>query len=201
MMNHWDEKFQDENYLYGEEANQFIKEQFCEDDTGTIGCFAEGEGRNAVYLARLGYDVTTYDYSNEGLKKTKRLAEKFNVTVNTHLQDLTVEHAVDKAQFDKVIMIFGHVKEESQQVLFNNLIQSVKPGGKIYFEVYAKAQLDYGTGGPKDIEMLYDLEAIRKYCELNEVTIIDLEEKEVVRHEGDKHNGKCRVIQGILEKI
>ncbi|WP_414049141.1 class I SAM-dependent methyltransferase [Macrococcus animalis] len=199
-MNHWDEKFKDKVYLYGEEANQFVKDQFTQEGTGSIACFAEGEGRNAVYLARLGYDVITFDYSAEGLKKTEKLAEKFGVKVNTNLQDLTKENAVDASQFDYAIMIFGHVKEESQQFLFNNLIQSVKPGGKIYFEVYAKAQLEYGTGGPKDSEMLYDLEMVRKHCELNDVTIIELEEKEVVRHEGDKHNGKCCVIQGILGK-
>lgn len=199
-MNHWDEKFKDETYLYGEEANEFVKEQFTKEGTGSIACFAEGEGRNAVYLARLGYDFTTYDYSAEGLKKTEKLASKFGVEVDTNLQDLTQENVVDEEQFDHAIMIFGHVKEESQQILFNNLIQSVKSGGKVYFEVYAKAQLEYGTGGPKDIEMLYALEDVLCYCENNDILIIELSEKEVVRHEGDKHNGKCCVIQGIMEK-
>ncbi|UTH16601.1 class I SAM-dependent methyltransferase [Macrococcus epidermidis] len=199
-MNHWDDKFKDDTYLYGEEANQFVKEQFQDKGKGSIACFAEGEGRNAVYLAQLGYDVATFDYSKEGLKKTEKLAEKFNVHVETNLKDLTVEEAVDKAQFDNAVMIFGHVEEDKQQVLFNNMIQSVKAEGKIYFELYAKAQIDYGTGGPKDISMLYDLGNVKKYSESNDVNIIELAEKEVVRHEGDKHNGKCRVIQGILEK-
>lgn len=70
-MNHWDNKFKGDTYLYSEEANQFVKEQFQDKSIGSIACFAEGEGRNAVYLARLGYDVTTFHYSKEGLKKKK----------------------------------------------------------------------------------------------------------------------------------
>ncbi|WP_414054379.1 class I SAM-dependent methyltransferase [Macrococcus equi] len=198
-MNHWDEKFKDETYLYGEEANQFVKEQF-EKGHGSIACLAEGEGRNAVYLAGLGYDVTAYDYAEEGLKKTKRLADKHHVEVNTRLADLTIENAVEEGAYDYAVMIFGHVEEKSQPTLFKNLIHAVKPGGKIYFEVYSKAQLDYGTGGPKKYEMLYDLEDVKNYCETNDVDTIELIEKEVERHEGDKHNGKCRVIQGIVEK-
>lgn len=80
------------------------------------------------------------------------------------------------------------------------MIQSVKPEGIIYFELYAKAQIDYGTGGPKDISMLYDLGDVKKCCESNDDNIIELAEKEVIRHEGDKHNGKWRVIQGIMVK-
>lgn len=199
-MNHWDKKFQADGYLYGEEANEFVKEQF-ESGSGKIGCFAEGEGRNAVYLAGLGYDVTAYDYAVEGLKKTELLAEKYGVKVTPVLKDLTKVEAVERQQFDATVMIFGHVIEEDQETLFNNLIQSVKQGGRIVFEVYATAQIDYGTGGPKDVAMLYDIEAVKNYCLGNNVSIIDLAEREVVRHEGDKHNGKCRVVQGVIEKL
>ncbi|QIH79136.1 class I SAM-dependent methyltransferase [Macrococcoides canis] len=198
-MNQWDDRFRSEQYLYGEEVNVFVKEQF-KNGSGKVGCFAEGEGRNAVYLARLGYDVTAYDYSIEGLKKAEQLATKYGVNITTNLKDLTIRNAVAPNQFDAAVLVFGHVNEKYQSIFFSNLIQSVKPGGYIVFEVYSKAQIEYKTGGPGDLSMLYDLEDVKAYCNENDVKIIDLAEREVFRHEGDKHYGKSSVIQGVIRK-
>src|SRR5699024_9017368 len=77
------------------------------------------------------------------------------VTVKTKEIDLTTEKVPTK-QFDAAIMVFGHVPKQNQQFLIENMIGSVKPGGYVLFEVYSEAQLEYKTGGPKSIDMLYD---------------------------------------------
>src|SRR5699024_3026087 len=105
----WDKSFSVDNYVYDEELNVFKKEKSAIlPERANIGCFAEGEGRNAVYLATLGHTITTYDQSTVGLEKTKQLASRHNVHVATVEKDLTRE-IVQPEQFDAAIMVFGHV--------------------------------------------------------------------------------------------
>jgi len=106
---HWDDSYSDKEFVYGEKENIFINEQSSIiPNHSKVGCFAEGEGRNAVYLAKLGHEVTAYDQSKVGLEKTKALAKRNNVNVNTVVLDLTDEK-VQNHQFDAAIMVFGHV--------------------------------------------------------------------------------------------
>lgn len=99
--------------------------------------------------------MTAYDQSTVGLKKTRILAGKINVNIDTVEVDLTKEK-VEVNQYDAAIMVFGHVPKKDQQFLLESMMGSVKPGGLIMFEVYSEDQLDYQTGGPKSVEMLYN---------------------------------------------
>ncbi|WP_339227413.1 class I SAM-dependent methyltransferase [Oceanobacillus sp. FSL K6-2867] len=195
---HWDKSFSDEDFVYGERENAFIHDMSkIIRDQSKVGCFAEGEGRNAVYLARLGHDVTTYDQSTIGLEKTKILANKNNVDVETVAIDLTSEK-VKTNQFDAAIMVFGHVPKENQKFLIKNMIDSVKSGGHIIFEVYSEAQLKYQTGGPRSLDMLYNpveiLDWIKNY------KCIHFYYGEAMRHEGKRHVGLGHVIQVAIKK-
>src|SRR5699024_1149533 len=96
-------------------------------DHAKIGCFAEGEGRNAVFLAKQGHDVTAYDQSVMGLEKAQLLAKRNNVTIQPVEKDLTKER-VSENQYDVAIMVFGHVHKTDQQFFINNIIGSVNPG-------------------------------------------------------------------------
>src|SRR5699024_7941090 len=81
---HWDASFSDTDYVYGETANEFIQStHYLLSENSKIACFAEGEGRNAVYLAKQGHQVTAYDQSQIGLEKTTALAHKNGVEVAT----------------------------------------------------------------------------------------------------------------------
>src|SRR5699024_4183114 len=105
---HWDESFSDTDYVYGEEPNVFIRQMSdWIPSSSRVGCFAEGEGRNAVYLAGKGHDVTSFDQSDIGLKKPRELADRYHVNVTTEEADLTADR-VDDNQFDAVVMVFGH---------------------------------------------------------------------------------------------
>jgi len=194
---HWDESFSDEDYVYGETPNIFIKDKSpIILKNASVGCFAEGEGRNAVYLATLGHHVTSFDQSTVGLKKTKQLASRHNVEVETKAKDLTTEN-VSPQQFDAAIMVFGHVTKEDQPFFMENIINSVKHGGYVLFEVYSTDQLAYETGGPPNIEYLYEPEDILNWIKPHKC--LHFYYGEAMREEGKRHTGLGHVIQVLIQ--
>jgi SAM-dependent methyltransferase len=194
----WDKSFSDPDFVYGVSENVFINSMSpIIPEHSKIACFAEGEGRNAVYLAKLGHDVTAYDQSMIGLEKTKTLASQNKVKVETVAMDLTKE-LVKPNQYDVAIMVFGHVPKKDQPFFMENMMNSVKPGGTIIFEVYSEAQLGYQTGGPKSVELLYDPVDVLNWISKNKV--IHFYYGEAVRNEGKKHVGLGHVIQVVVKK-
>lgn len=195
---HWDNSFSDEAFVYGERENVFIQDMSgMIPEQSKIGCFAEGEGRNAVYLAKLGHDVTAYDQSSIGLEKTKTLASKNNVSVKTVAIDLTKEK-VTTNQFDAAIMVFGHVPKKDQKFFIQNMMDSVKSGGYVLFEVYSQDQLKYQTGGPQSLDMLYHPTEILDW--IKNYKCIHFYYGEAKRYEGKRHAGLGHVIQVVVQK-
>lgn len=198
MASHWNERFKGEEYVYGEAPNSFIKEQsYRLKGKKQIAAYAEGEGRNAVYLAKEGHDVTTYDYAENGLKKTRQLAERSHVHVNTVQADL-IDETLPVEEYDAAIMVFGHVAKEHQKDMIQKIISSVKPGGIVMLEVYSEDQLRYQTGGPKNRDMLYSPVDMLSWTQGHRVLHFFYGEQE--RKEGLLHTGTGHVIQVILQK-
>ncbi len=198
LANLWEEKFSQEGYLYGEEPNEFIREQAWRlEGRKRIVAFAEGEGRNAVFLARKGHDVTAWDYTQSGLDKTKQLAERHQVRVETGQKDL-IHDSVPSEEYDASIMVFGHFLKKDQKTVFDKLVSVVKPGGIVMLEVYSEDQLSYGTGGPKSVDMVYHPADILQWIQGYKVLHFFYGEQE--RVEGKGHTGTGHVIQVILQK-
>lgn len=194
---HWDQSFSDKDFVYGETENTFINEMSSIiPPHAKVGCFAEGEGRNAVYLAKLGHDVTTYDQSIIGLEKTETLALNNNVHVKTVEMDLTHEQ-VGSNLYDAAIMVFGHVPKQDQPFFINSMIHSVKPGGHVIFEVYSEEQLAYKTGGPPSFDMLYNPIDILNW--IHDYKCIHFYYGEARRDEGKRHTGLGHVIQVVIQ--
>jgi 2-polyprenyl-3-methyl-5-hydroxy-6-metoxy-1,4-benzoquinol methylase len=184
--------------VYGEEPNLFIKKQSIRLENGKkVVCFAEGEGRNAVYLARQGYEVTAYDYALNGLKKTEALAQRYGVKVTAIQKDL-IQEKVPVEEFDSAIMVFGHFTKQDQKTVFDKLVSAVKPGGIIMLEVYSEDQVRYGTGGPKTIDMLYNPADLLEWAKEYKTLHFFYGEEE--RIEGQLHTGVGHVIQAIIQK-
>lgn len=193
----WDEQFQTHKYAYGKEANEFIRQKsHIYPDSSHIACFAEGEGRNAVFLAKQGHTVTAYDYSKVGLTHTKEFAEKNRVDVKTVHADLTVKK-VEPDTYDGALFVYGHVPKKDQPFFVNNIISSVKKGGYVLFEVYSEKQLNYDTGGPKNIDLLYKPEHILQWIEPYTCKHFFYGEK--TRYEGAFHTGVGHVIQCVIQ--
>lgn len=194
----WDEQFSKHAFTYGKLVNEFIKAQshhFPAD--AHIACFAEGEGRNAVYLAKKGLNITAYDQSIVALQNAHLLAAENNTTIHTIEKDLT-EPLEKRDYYDGAIMVFGHVPKDKQSIFLNNIIQSVKCGGYILFEVYSERQLPYDTGGPGSINHLYKAESILEWISPHEIKHFYY--GEVERVEGYRHTGTGHVIQVMIKK-
>lgn len=195
--NSWDRNFSNKEYIYGKEPNVFLEEMSdLFSKNSKIACLAEGEGRNAVFLAKKDHEVTSYDISEVGLKKTKRLAKERKVSVQTVQIDLTKER-IPRRTYDAATLIFGHVPKEKQDFLFRNLFESVKVGGYVLFEVYSTKQIQYKTGGPRDVSFLYHAEDLLKFVQQHEVLHFYYGETE--RYEGINHTGLCHVLQGVVK--
>lgn len=194
----WDEQFSTHPFTYGKTANPLITEKHhLFSPASHIACFAEGEGRNAVYLAKLGHNVTAYDVSSVGLQHANLLAKENNVIIETVEADLT-KTKPEQEQYDGAIMIFGHVEQKQQETFFANIIQSVKTGGYVMIEVYSNKQLEYRTGGPGNALYLYDPIDILKW--INNYHCVHFYYGEAKREEGYRHTGVGHVIQIIIRK-
>lgn len=197
-MNSWNTRFQSDHYIYGTEPNVFLKEiQKKLQLKGEGLAIAEGEGRNAVFLAEQGMNVTTWDYAESGLDKTKKLAKAKGVTVNTELVDLN-NAKWEKDAWDQIVCIFGHLPTELRKKTLLGVKEAVKPGGYFVTEVYSVHQIPYQSGGPKDIDFLYKPEEFLET--FSNWKIIHFFMGEVERYEGELHNGLSHVIQFVGEK-
>ena len=197
MMNSWHERFSTDEYIYGKEPNAFLVEAAQQLTNGKVLCIAEGEGRNSVYLASLGFDVTAWDYAPAGLEKTNRLADEKGVVVKTELQDLA-DVLWEEEQWDAIVHIFGHFPKIVMDHTLAGIKKALKPGGIYISELYTKEQLRYGTGGPRIEEMLCNpvemLESFNGYF-VNHFHI-----GEVNRVEGQLHTGTAHVVQSVFQK-
>ena len=191
----WNERYRNEQFIFGTEPNEFVRsmaQHFI--PSGQTLAIAEGEGRNAIYLAELGHHLTCWDYSEVGLAKCHQLAAQRKVEVDTRcINLLDVDWAQERNHWDQVICIFGHFPPELRQQTLAGVKQAIRPGGYYLSEVYSTSQLDYGTGGPKDAELLYRpqylLDAFADW------SIIHFFMGEVLRNEGIGHQGLSHVIQ------
>ncbi|MCQ6560249.1 class I SAM-dependent methyltransferase [Paenibacillus mendelii] len=198
MNNPWNARFLDESYVYGTEPNVFVAEmQKRLRLSGDALAIAEGEGRNAVFLAGEGMDVTAWDFAESGLNKAKKLAEAKGVTVHTELVDLNdAQWTPDR--WDEIICIFGHFPKELCRKTLSGVKEAVKPGGYFITEVYSQYQLPYQSGGPQDVELLYAPEEL--WQTFADWRIVHFFMGEVERHEGKLHSGLSHVIQFVGQK-
>ncbi|HSI67204.1 MAG TPA: class I SAM-dependent methyltransferase [Planococcus sp. (in: firmicutes)] len=197
-MNNWNERYKDEKYVYGIEPNVFLKEiQPALLSAGEVLTIAEGEGRNAVFLAEQGLDVTAWDFAQSGLDKVSLLAKERGTHVDTELVDLA--HVTwQPNQWDEIVCIFGHFPKEVRLKTLTGINEAVKPGGYFVAEVYSHYQLPYQSGGPKKSDFLYRPEELLQ--EFSDWRIIHFFLGEVIRNEGDLHKGLSHVIQFVGQK-
>lgn len=200
--NRWNDRYAGEEFAYGEEPNNYLKEQLTKLDGGKILFPAEGEGRNAVFAAKEGWTVSAFDISNEGLKKALQLAEKNNVSIEYQIGELQTLN-YQEGQFDAIALIYAHFPANIKSQLHKELDKYLRKGGIIIFEAFSKNHLDYlakneKVGGPKDIESLFSIEEIE--ADFNNYEIIELKETVIHLNEGIYHNGEGSVIRFVGRK-
>lgn len=202
MEEFWDNRYKEEEYAYGKEPNDFFKNTISKlNISGKLLLPAEGEGRNAVYAAKKGFEVTAFDISKEGKLKAEKLAQKENVEIEYLVGQLQQLH-FKKNSFDLLGLIYAHFQKNKNK-LNRELAELVKPNGYIILEGFSVDNIAYReknpkVGGPTDIDLLYTKEEITDT--FNNFEIILLEQKEVKLNEGNYHNGMANVIRFIGKK-
>jgi len=193
----WDERYSVEEYVYGKKPNDFLKQKSGELKKGKVLCLADGEGRNSVYLARQGFDVTAVDSSRVGLAKANNLAREYGVTIQTVEADLA-DFEIEEDSWDSIVSISCHVQEDLRRRLHKDVVAGLNQGGTFLLEAYTPRQLEFGTGGPSSRDRLMELASLRKELEGLEF----LHGKELVRDvvEGTYHTGKGAVVQVLARK-
>jgi 2-polyprenyl-3-methyl-5-hydroxy-6-metoxy-1,4-benzoquinol methylase len=197
-INPWDERYASDAFFYGTEPNDFLASSAHHVVSGgKVLCLAEGEGRNAVWLARQGYDVTGVDGSSVGLEKAQALAREHGVNITTITADLA-DFDMGDQQWDAIVSIWCHLPPALRQDVHRRVMQALKPGGTLILESYTPRQLEYKTGGPPVAEMMMSEEILRK--ELCQLDFVHLAETEREIHEGPGHNGLSAVVQCIAKR-
>ncbi|MCB1680908.1 MAG: class I SAM-dependent methyltransferase [Rhodospirillales bacterium] len=196
----WDERFGAQGYAYGTEPNVFLEESVSFiPSSGQVLCIAEGEGRNAVFLAKNGFDVSAVDISHAGKRKTETLASENGVQVSYTISDLD-DFDLGAGAWDAIVSIFGYIgpNAEARKFVYQRIQKGLKPGGIFIVEAYHPRQLEYGTGGPKDIDFLPALEEFKKAFEASGFLHGAEREREVF--EGEFHTGASYVTQVVWKK-
>lgn len=189
----WDERYASDEFAYGTEPNDFLMEHSGM-LSGPVLSLAEGEGRNAVFLASLGLQVLGVDSSTVGLAKAQKLASLKGVSIQTATVDLAA-YTPSADSFGAVVSISAHLPSHVRKRLHRLVAQSIKPGGVILLEGYSEAQINRNTGGPKDADMLLTLSDIEQEFPSFEVLLSREVERDVI--EGRFHTGLASVVQFI----
>jgi len=189
----WDQRYSGENFVYGTEPNEFLVEQAYRIPQGSVLCLAEGEGRNAVYLAQKGYEVHAIDLSTIGRDKAMSLAEKTGTRIRYDVGDLT-HLEIAPEHWSGIVSIFAHSPSALRRDLHKKVVSGLQPGGVFILEAFSPNQLNSsGLGGPKDPDMLMSLLDLKQ--ELAELDLLLARECLRPVNEGELHRGECSVIQ------
>lgn len=203
MKDFWEQRYGAEEFAYGIEPNVYFKKIVEEFGLkGAILLPAEGEGRNAVFAAKKGLNVTCFDVSSQGKLKAEKLAALNKVNINYLVGEFS-ELQFEENSFDVIALIYAHFPENFKTIYHQKLVRYLKKGGLLILEGFSKNQhkinkeykLDFG---PKNLDMLYSLEEIKE--DFLELEIIELKQEEILLDEGIYHNGKSSVIRFIGKK-
>ena len=197
MKEFWNERYSQKEYVYGIKPNEFFRKTLESLTVGRILLPAEGEGRNAVFAAKLGWDVTAFDFSDSAMKKAIALAEKENVEINYSINNYNNFYAKEN-HFDCIASIFVHPPKGLRKQFHKKLLTFLKPGGKLILEGFSKNQINYNSGGPKDIDFLFSKEELLE--DFKDFRKIELDENEAELNEGLFHKGIASTIQLLIIK-
>lgn len=193
----WNERYRSEEYAYGKLPNGFFKEFIDSHQPGNILLPAEGEGRNAVYAARQGWDVVAFDFSTEGRNKALKLAAEAGVIIQYEMFDLT-DFRFEKDSFDAVGLFFVHMASPIRAAVHRKLVEYLKPGGYIILEAFNKRQIYNATGGPNDVSLLFSLTELEGDFHDLEIHVLE----ELIQHyeTGLFHRGESETIRLLARK-
>lgn len=196
MSEFWDERYSAEEYIYGLEPNNFLKNELANIQAGNVLLPCEGEGRNAVHCAKNDWKVSAFDYSEVAVAKGNKLAKEMNVEIDYIHSDW--QSYSNDIKFDVVGIVFAHFSQNDRIEFHKKMMNFLKPGGILIAEYFHKNQINYNSGGPKNIEMLYTIEELKQ--DFSEYEIIKMNHVTRELSEGAYHEGKAETVQLVVKK-
>ena len=191
-MSDWDSRYQTDDYVFGTEPNIFIARVLSQLPTGGKALdLATGEGRNGIFLAEHGFEAEGVDMSAVGLEKADKLAKEKGVAFATRLDDITTM-MMPADHYAVICSVFCHFVEPIRTQMMQKIIKALAPGGMFAGVFYHPNQISYGTGGPKNPDMLATLEQMQLATEGLEWVIAEHIEHEL--EEGSRHKGMSSVL-------
>lgn len=198
-LNPWDERYGSQDFYYGTEPNDFLRQQVSQLKPGARAlCLAEGEGRNAVFLAQNGFAVTAVDGSRVGLEKLKRLAESKGVKVETVVSDLR-DYVIGEDRWDGIVSVWCHLPRELRREVHACCVRGLRQGGVFLLEAYTPDQLRFKTGGPSSADLMPTLAELK--TELHGLELVVGSEQERDVQEGKGHSGRSAVVQVVARRV
>ena len=196
-MDFWDQRYSQPDFVYGKKPNEYLKAKLVDLSSGRILFPAEGEGRNEVFAAKFGWDVFAFDSSIEGKKKADSLALTSGVSIDYRVEGLEqVDYPA--SYFDAIAFSYTHFPEDKRKLYHKKLSAYLKKGGVLILECFSKNHLKFqknnpNAGGPKDVDMLFDLEEIKN--DFADFDFKEAYETETDLEEGLYHVGTASVIR------
>lgn len=194
----WNSRFSIDTFLFGSEPNGFLKEQQAFFKEGLALSIADGEGRNSVWLAQQCLKVDAFDFSPVAIKKAQDFAKNKNVKINFTCSSWE-DFSWEKEKYDYVVGIFFQfVGPEKRKQLFEKMVDSIKIGGLMVIQGYGLRQLEYKTGGPGELDHLYDETLMRELLPNFEFQVLKTYETTI--HEGTGHHGMSSLVGVVAKK-
>lgn len=195
MIEMWNQRYGQEEYIYGKEPNEFFRAQLSLLPKGKILMPAEGEGRNAVYAATKSWEVVAFDSSKAAKEKAEKLMKQNNVKFEYLIESYEdFEH--HENSFDVIALIYAHTISRKDN--HKKIVRFLKPGGLLLLEGFSKKQIRFNSGGPRNIDMLFSADELKS--DFSEFTQLDIDELEIELQEGPLHIGEAAVIRAIGKK-
>lgn len=195
----WEQRFAAPGYAFGEEPNTFLTRQRpLLPAGGKALAVSDGEGRNGVWLAEQGLDVTSFDFVPRAVEKAKDLASRRGVRINAQVADIFTYAWPDEA-YDLIVAIFiQYIGPDDRTTIFAGIRRALKSGGLLLLEGYTPRQIEYGTGGPRQVESMYTRDLLE--AEFGEFAELKIDEYEADLREGTSHGGRSALIDLVAIK-
>lgn len=197
-LDRWNSRFSAEGYLFGESPNAYLADMTPILKVGKTLSLADGEGRNSVWLAKQGFDTDAFDFSPVAIQKARQLADKHSVKVNYQCSDWeSFDWAPER--YDNVVgVFFQFVDPAARSALFAKMDQALKPGGILLIQGYGKDQLQHKTGGPGELDHLYDDELL--LSAFSNYSVLDIKTYTAEVDEGAGHKGMSALVGFVAQK-
>jgi SAM-dependent methyltransferase len=190
----WDERHAVRDPIESPEPDPTLVEEMSPVPPGRALELGTGDGRNAVWLAAHGWDVTAVDFSQVGLERARALADRASVDVQWVLADLLAWTPQPRA-FDLVCLFFIHLPPAERRVVYERAADGVAPGGTLLIVGHDRSNLGRGTSGPQDPTLLFTAGEVA--ADLAGFTIV---REGIVRREVDADRVAIRAVMRALRR-